>query len=142
MEKIKQIVRIANILEDIRFLIRSSSDHNYVMALILMDYCNETILKAAHYHLLKKEGDKIRDCWKNIDNHLKLNNIQLIDELPYKNEIINRIHQKRNFVQHNGESPSLEDVTRYFAYTDIFINFVAKNILDIRHRKYFFCKYY
>ena len=80
------------------------------MALILMDYCNETILKVIHYCLLNSEEDNIWNCWKNIDKKLKSGETTVgLSQLPYKNEILNIIHKKRNFVQHSGESLSNGD---------------------------------
>ncbi len=121
MEKINRIIRIVNILDDIEIMVSSiSSEHTQLMALILMDYCNETTLKTIHYELLKRESDKIWDCWKNIDKELKNKSNIGLSELPYKIEILNTIHRKRNFVQHSGESPRVEEVTKYLAYTKLF----------------------
>jgi len=100
------------------------------MALILMDYCNETILKAIHYYLLCCEEDNLWTCWKNIDKELKAKkSVSGLSELPYKHEILNIIHKKRNFVQHSGESPRNEEAIRYLAYTRLFIEVVSKEIL-------------
>jgi len=98
--------------------------------LIIMDYCNETILKAIHYFLLNYEEDNIWTCWKNIDKEIKAKkSISGLSELPFKNEILNIIHKKRNFVQHSGESPRIEEVIRYLTYTKLFIEEVSKKLL-------------
>lgn len=132
MEKLNRIIRIANILEDVDYMVGRVSDHNKIMALILIDYCNETILKAAHFHILNNEADNIWVCWKNIDKELKNRSKRKtsgLSELPYKNEILNIIHKKRNFVQHSGESPRAEDLVRYLAYARLFIELVSREIL-------------
>jgi hypothetical protein len=129
MENVDQIIRTANILEEVDYMIRrNASDHDNVMALILMDYCNETIIKQIHYYMLGSQGDYIADCWKNIDKELK-NNKQNV--LPLKKEIIDIIHKKRNFIQHTGEVLSNEDAIRYSAYTKSFIKVVSKEILGV-----------
>ena len=132
---LNRIIRVADILHDIEELIESISftEHNSVKALILMDYCNETVLKAVYFHLFNKEINKKSDmwqCWGDINKELKSGNHNVgISELPFKQEILNVIHKKRNFVQHSGESVNPEEIIRYSANSKAFIGIVLKEIM-------------
>jgi hypothetical protein len=85
--------------------------------------------------LFEKEADNVWSGWKGIDRKLKEEGERFqLKELPYKNEILNIVHKKRNFVQHSGETPGREEAVRYLTYTKLFINQVTKEILDVDMR--------
>ncbi len=132
---LNRIIRIADILQEIESFIESISfsEHNYVMALILMDYCNETVLKAVYHHLFAQEinkNDSMWKCWGDVNKELKSGNHDIeLDALPLKTEILDTLHDKRNYVQHSGESPKYEDIIKYFANSKVFIQIVLKKVL-------------
>jgi len=69
-------------------------------------------------------------CWGDINKELKSENHNVgISELPFKQEILNVIHEKRNFVQHSGESVNPEEIIRYSANSKAFIGIVLKEIM-------------
>lgn len=114
----KQLIRIKFLLEvSLTPHLERSSEADSITAIILLDYCVESLLKtmmtAAGVNLTDKGELKFKDLWKNInDKVLKDKQFSTtIDQLPFRHELEN-LHHQRNQTQHDSRVPSHSDVER------------------------------
>ena len=114
----KLLVRIKFLLEvSLPPHLARSSEADNILALILLDYCVESLLKtimtAAAVNLTEKGKLTFNDLWKNINDKV-LKDKQYgtqVDQLPFRIELEN-LHLQRNQTQHDSRTPSHSDVER------------------------------
>jgi len=112
------LIRIKFLLEiTLKPHLERDSDADSITAIILLDYCVESILKtvitAANINLTAKGDPKFQDLWDDIDKKVVADKHfgTAIERLPFRMELKN-LHKQRNQTQHDSRTPSRIDVER------------------------------
>lgn len=76
-----------------------------------------------------KQEYRFKDLWNEI--------VQRDVNLPLKDQMFS-LHDLRNFVQHQGDIPSMESVIKYKSYVEDFFNKVCSEIFGVSYEKLYF----
>jgi hypothetical protein len=128
----KQILRIKSFLGIIEHQLNKNEEIARIQNLINIDFCNESIIRIIASELETPVENSIYKVWEEINKFLIKSSLFTFNELPQRSEILDLIHKKRNFIQHAGECPNVDDIVDYFQITYRFIEKILIEFFGVK----------